>query len=58
VAAACRRQAPGLDGAAQLVVQLTCQVLAAIDDNMQFHTDEASGAIGVSARLPLLRDGQ
>jgi hypothetical protein len=41
-----RRQAPGLDGAAQLVVQLTCQVLAAIDDNMQFHTGEAPGQLG------------
>lgn len=40
-----RRQTPGLDGAAQLVVQLTCQVLAAIDDNMQFHTGEAPGQL-------------
>ncbi|MGF6706315.1 hypothetical protein ABIA58_003185 [Pseudomonas frederiksbergensis] len=48
-------QATGFNGVAQLPVQLACQVLAAVDDNMKFHTGGAPGAVEATvrrARLP------
>ena len=38
-------QTPGFDGATQLLIQLTGQILAAVDHNVKFHTDEAPEAI-------------
>ena len=38
-----RRQPPGLNRRAQLLIQLTGKILAAVDHDMKFHTDEAPG---------------
>jgi hypothetical protein len=38
-------QAPGFNGAAQLLIQLTGKILAAVDHDVKFHTDEAPETI-------------
>jgi hypothetical protein len=37
-------EATGFDGGAQLLVQLAREVLAAVDDNVKFHTSGAPAA--------------